>query len=159
MNSVAIRKATGADAEAALLIRNAAIRAQCASHYPADTLRAWTEGGVSEQFIAEVEARCHVATVNGVVAGIGVVDLQTGKISALFVHPEQMGIGIGTKLMRHMEALAKQACLTRLYLDASLNAAPFYRKCGFVGDQPAKYQSPRGVTLDCIPMTKELEHV
>ncbi|MGA2069083.1 MAG: hypothetical protein ABSG86_29280, partial [Thermoguttaceae bacterium] len=37
-----------------------------------------------------------------------------------------------------------------------LNAAEFYRSCGFVGEAIGLYQSPRGITLDCIPMTKVL---
>jgi hypothetical protein len=38
-----------------------------------------------------------------------------------------------------------------------LNAASFYRACGYVGEQPAIYHSPSGLELACIPMTKRIE--
>jgi hypothetical protein len=63
-----------------------------------------------------------------------------------------MRTGIGRQVLQDLEKLALQAVLTEL----SLDAAPFYRACGFVGNSVAKYESPRGIDLDCIPMTKKL---
>ncbi|MFT4929561.1 MAG: hypothetical protein ACI8WB_005695 [Phenylobacterium sp.] len=46
--------------------------------------------------------------------------------------------------------------LTQVKLDATLNAAEFYRSCGFVGDKVSTYNSPRGFEMACIPMLKRL---
>ncbi len=42
-----------------------------------------------------VEDRFHVAMIEGRVAGTGTVDLKTGRIDAVFVHPDFMRRGIG----------------------------------------------------------------
>jgi len=58
-----------------------------------------------------------------------VIDLAGNEIDALFVDPDCGGRGIGLTLMQAMEALADPA--RPLVLSASLNAVPFYRRCGF----------------------------
>ena len=88
--------------------------------------------------------------------GTGMIDLTTGKIDAIFVHPAYMKRGIGTGMVRYLEALARSHGLPKLRLESTLNAAPFYRSLGFEGDEIAQYRSPRGLTMDCVPMTKRL---
>ena len=51
---------------------------------------------------------------------------------------------------------AREAGLAEVMLHATLNAAPFYRTCGFVGETVCVYTSPRGIRLDCVPMRKEI---
>ena len=54
------------------------------------------------------------------------------------------------------EVLARSHELQELKLDATLNAAPFYRSLGFESEEITPYRSPRGLTMDCVPMTKRL---
>jgi GNAT superfamily N-acetyltransferase len=91
--------------------------------------------------------------------GTGMVNLESGKVDAIFVDPAHMGAGVGKKIMSHLESLARQHGLTELHLESTLNAAPFYRSCGFRGEQVAVYNSPRGISLACIPMDKRLEEM
>jgi GNAT superfamily N-acetyltransferase len=153
---LAIRKAVRADADAAWDIRRAAVMSECLNAYPLDQLEQWTGGTASRAFADAVEERLLVATVDEHVAGTGMIDLTTGKIDAIFVHPAYMKRGIGTAMVRHLETLARSQELRELKLDSTLNAAPFYRSLGFEGDEVAPYQSPRGLTMDCVPMTKRL---
>jgi GNAT superfamily N-acetyltransferase len=156
MNSVdlTIRKAMADDAAAAWAIRTAAIRHACRGFYPDDLLERWTIGDVTDEFVEFVARQFYVATVDGVIAGTGCITVENGQVDAIFVRPEMMGRGIGKRLVAFCEELGRLAGLTRLRLDATLNAAPFYRRCGFVGDAIGVYRSPRGFTLDCIPMAK-----
>jgi GNAT superfamily N-acetyltransferase len=151
-----IRKAVRADADAAWDIRRAAVMSECVNAYPLDQLEQWTGGTASRAFADAVEERFLVATVDGHVAGTGMIDLATGKIDAIFVHPAYMKRGIGAAMMRHLETLARSHELPELKLDSTLNAAPFYRSLGFEGDEITPYRSPRGLTMDCVPMTKRL---
>lgn len=151
-----IRKARRDDAQAVWDLRNAAILAECGSHYSPAELEIWTAGEMTEDFAQAVDDYWYVATSDGRVVGTGTIALASGKVDAIFVQPDRMRTGIGRQMLRHLEKLALQAGLTELSLDATLNAAPFYRACGFVGDRVAKYESPRGIDLDCIPMTKKL---
>jgi GNAT superfamily N-acetyltransferase len=152
----AIRKAVRADADTAWEIRRAAVMSECASVYTLDQLEQWTGGMASRAFTDAVEERFLVATVGDHMTATGMIDLTTGKIDAIFVHPAYMKRGIGAAMMRHLETLARSAGLRELRLDSTLNAAPFYRSLGFEGDEISPYQSPRGLTMDCVPMTKRL---
>jgi GNAT superfamily N-acetyltransferase len=152
----AIRKAVRADADAAWEIRRAAVMSECVGVYPLDQLEQWTGGSPSRAFADAVEDRFLMATVSDHVAGTGMIDLTTGKIDAIFVHPAYMKRGIGAAMMRHLETLARLEGLRELKLDSTLNAAPFYRSLGFEGVKIAPYHSPRGLTMDCVPMTKRL---
>ncbi len=151
-----IRKAEREDAIAAWDIRNAAILAQCSGHYSEEKLAKWTAGEISDDFIESVAGKWYVATLDDAVVGIGMLDCATGQVDAMAVRPDRMGRGVGSAMMAHLECLAVESGLKRLTLDSTLNAAPFYRKRGFVGDQRSVYSSPRGISLDCIPMVKQL---
>jgi len=156
MATVSIRKATADDAAASFAIRREAIRAQCRGHYPQADLETWTAGAMSETFARRVAETFYVATVDGAAVGTGMIDLETGKIDAVFVLPGHMGQGVGRALVRHLEALAVEAGLGEIHLESTLNAAPFYRALGFQGEARSIYQSTLGVDLACVPMIKQL---
>ena len=84
---ITIRKANKNDAQAAWEIRNLAINTQCAGHYPAKDFKLWTDGSETEEFIREVTSNFYVALLDGEVIGTGMINLETGKIDAIFVHP------------------------------------------------------------------------
>ena len=151
-----LRKAHAGDSASAWEIRTAAILSQCTAHYPAELLKVWTNGEITEQFVQFVVEQLYVATVRDEVVGFGAVNLESGRLEAAFVRPDMMGRGVGRQIVTHLEAVARNAGLTQLTLDSTLNAAPFYRRCGFVGEAPGAYHSPRGITLECIPMVKRL---
>lgn len=154
-----IRKAHKDDAQEIRRIRNAAIASQCVGNYSPEELEIWTGGEMTEQFIEAVEDGFYVAILDGRVVGTGMIDLESGKVDAIFVHPSHMRTGIGRQVLLHLEKLALGTDLIQLSLDSTLNAAPFYRAHGFVGDSIAKYESPRGISLDCIPMIKRLRKI
>lgn len=153
---IRIRKAGEEDAHAVWDIRNLAIKRQCIGHYPAEVLAIWTSGEMPVNFAEEVARSFFVVTRADHVVGTGTVNLESGKIDGIFVHPDHMGTGVGKKMMSHLESLARCHGVVQLHLESTLNAAPFYRACGFCGDEIAVYISPRGITLACIPMAKTL---
>ena len=153
---IVIRKAERGDAIAAWDLRNAAILAQCTGHYAEEQLSVWTAGEMTDDFVETVAQHWYVATVDGTVVGTGMLDCTTGQVDAIFVRPDHMGCGVGRAILTHLECFAAKSGLRRLTLDSTLNAAPFYRQCGFVGDQRSMYKSPRGILLACIPMAKQL---
>lgn len=151
-----IKKATADDAAAAWAIRNAAILHACKGFYEDDLLRRWTDGEMTGEFVEFVVRQLYVATADGIVVGTGCVDLRSGQLDAVFVRPDMMGKGIGRRIVAFCEDLGRSVGLAELKLDSTLNAAPFYRRCGFVGDVLGVYHSPRGIELDCVPMTKRI---
>jgi len=155
-SQAAIRKAGAVDAAAAWGVRTSAILHHCADCYPADLLAIWTDGSVTAEFEQFVADRLYVATLDEIVVGTGTIDCDTGRLDAIFVRPELVRRGIGSQIVSFLEQLGRAAGLTQLTLDSTLNAAPFYRSCGFSGDETSSYRSPQGIDLDCIPMAKVL---
>lgn len=151
-----LRKATPADTQAVFDLRSAAILHGSRGHYPDELLARWTDGAPGEGFQAFVADHCYVLEVNSHIAACGAISCQDGQIDAVFVSPEHMGQGLGRQVVAFLEQLAHEAGLLEVHLQSTLNAAPFYRSQGFVGDALAPYHSPRGFSLDSIPMRKRL---
>ncbi|GAA4879127.1 GNAT family N-acetyltransferase [Ferrimonas pelagia] len=160
-----IRKALSRDADALWTLRNRAILTGCAAHYPADLLQRWIEGEITdkfrriviEQFWLIEQAQHPLACGMITTSHPTTANAPIGQLDAIFVDPKAMGQGAGKAMIGHLEQLGRDAGLTELTLEATLNAAPFYRRCGFIGETVEQYPSPRGFTLDCIPMVKPLK--
>lgn len=119
-----------------------------------DILEGWAGLELSDAFAESVEKHFYLAK-NGVeVVGTGMINARTGKIDAIFVHPNHMRKGIGKAVIKFLEGVALNHGLKTVTLQSTLNAAAFYRTCGFVGDEIKTYTTSQGMTLDCIPMTK-----
>lgn len=151
-----IRRATPSDAQTAFDIRLQAIRHQCIGAYTEQQMLAWTAGGAKDGYDGLMEKHFYLGCIEGEPVATGMLDLERDEVGAIFVLPGFMGQGIGLKILNHLECLARDLGLEEVNLDATLNAADFYRRCGFVGDAPAIYHSPSGLQLACVPMVKGL---
>ena len=58
------------------------------------------------------------------------VEGETARFRKFATRPDQQRQGIGTLLMHHIETHARQRGATRLWCDARLDAASFYRRFG-----------------------------
>ena len=150
-----MEKAKRQDAQAALAIRRAAILDQCISHYPMAILAEWANLDLSDELAETVEKQFYLAKLDDHIVGTGMIDIATGKIDAVFVHPQHLRQGVGTAIVKFLEDLAVSHGLRTLTLQSTQNAAEFYRACGFVGNEIETYTSPRGVSLGCVPMSKQ----
>ncbi|MCL2918366.1 GNAT family N-acetyltransferase [Shewanella litorisediminis] len=156
-------KATAEDAQAIWDLRNSAILAGCKGFYDGKSLARWTEGELTESFTAVVARDFYVMKDGQRVVGSIMLDLThpglkrgEGQLEAVFVDPDMMGRGIGKRLMTFIEQMALSRGIARLRLASTLNAVPFYRACGYGEETPSLYHSPRGFTLDCCLMYKNL---
>ncbi len=151
-----IRRAEPSDAQTAFDIRLHAIRHQCIGAYTAEQMLAWTAGAAKDGYSDLMEKHFYLGCIQGEPVATGMLDLDNSEIGAIFVLPGFMQQGIGLKMLSHLECLARELGVEEVNLDATLNAADFYRRCGFVGDEPAIYHSPSGLQLACVPMAKRL---
>jgi GNAT superfamily N-acetyltransferase len=154
--AITIRKANREDAVRALDIRRMAILHQCKGHYPNNALELWAKAEPSERFLCVVEERFYLAIQDDRIIGTGMIDTNTGAIDAVFVDPEQIGKGAGRIIVNFLESIARKHELQLIKLESTLNAAPFYRACGFEGTELSQYVTTNGERLDCVPMTKAL---
>ncbi|ELQ19413.1 putative acetyltransferase [Pseudomonas fluorescens BRIP34879] len=151
-----IRRAGHSDSQKAFDIRLLAIRHQCIGPYTETQLLAWTAGAAEDGYYKLMEKHFYLGCIEGEPVATGMLDLENSEIGAIFVHPGFMQRGIGRRVLDHLERLARDFGLEEVKLDATLNAADFYRRYGFVGEEPAIYHSPSGLQLACIPMVKGL---
>ncbi|MCR4538514.1 GNAT family N-acetyltransferase [Pseudomonas sp. 18.1.10] len=151
-----IKPATQEDAQAAFDIRLLAIRSHCIGAYTHEQMMAWTRGSAADGYNVLMDKPFYLGWVQGEPVVTGMLDLDNNEVGALFVLPEFAGRGYGKAMLDHLEHLARQRAIETVVLDATLNAASFYRACGYVGDEQAVYHSPSGLVLACIPMTKRL---
>ena len=151
-----IKRATQADAEVAFDIRLQAIRAQCIGAYTAEQMMLWTRGKAEDGYSALMEKPFYLGCLNGEPVATGMLDLANNEVGALFVLPAFTGRGYGKAMLDHLEHVARELAIEEVVLDATLNAASFYRASGYVGDEQAIYHSPSGLQLACIPMKKQI---
>ncbi|WP_248730613.1 GNAT family N-acetyltransferase [Pseudomonas sp. MWU13-2517] len=154
-----IKRATPDDAERAFEIRREAIRGQCIGAYSAEQMALWTRGTAEDGYSALMDKPFYLGWVNGEPVATGMLDLDRNEFGALFVLPAFTGRGYGKAMLDHLEKVARELAIEEVVLDSTLNAASFYRACGYVGEEQAVYHSPSGLTLACVPMVKRLAAV
>lgn len=151
-----IKRAQRSDADTAFDIRRQSIRQLCRDAYSEAQLSTWTQGSAADGYDALMDGHFYLGYLDGAAVATGMFDPASGEVGAIFVLPHLAQQGLGRAMLDFLENLARELGVLNLNLDATLNAAPFYRRCGYSGDTPAHYQSPTGITLACIPMLKTL---
>lgn len=154
-----IRPCTPGEEFALLAVFQSSVRGLARRHYTPEQIEAWAPHEISDEFRAQWRERIRanrpwVAQLEGQLAGFA--DVQpTGYIDHFFVAAACAGQGVGTALMRHLHALARAAGTVTLSAHVSLNAQPFFERCGFILESE---QCPvvRGVALRNAVMRKTL---
>jgi len=152
--AVRLRVGRADEADRLWVLRTRCVRELCSTAYPPEVIAPWSASPPPQHY------RALLAGGGGVIAedaecallGYGVIDLAGNEIDALFVDPDCGGRGIGLTLMQAMEALADPA--RPLVLSASLNAVPFYQRCGFEALREESYPHPSGVALASVRMQR-----
>lgn len=86
---------------------------------------------------------------------VGFIELENdGHIDCAYTHPEHQKSGIMTKLYEHIEWLAYEKKLQRLYVEASFLIQPFFEKRGFKIIQENKV-----LRNDCILTNYSMEKI
>jgi predicted N-acetyltransferase YhbS len=133
----------------------ASIRAALPSHYsqaavdglvagnsPAEVL---THGPKQTDYVYELDGR--------IVAMLGI---KRNEVGHLFVDPAFAGKGIGRTLVDFAAGQFRKAGYTDMIVMASLNAADFYARCGFVAESSGSFPVGDNVPLAFIKMRAKL---
>ena len=81
---------------------------------------------------------------------------EAAKIRAFFVHPEYARKGIGRAILQACESEAGAFGFCSVELMATLPGIPFYKACGYEGDENVELELRGGVRLGLVPMRKSL---
>ena len=138
---IEVRPARAHEGQALYDVTAAAISGLAVGHYSDAQIAQWMGG----RDVAHYEAVIAGGAVQVAVSAgriVGFVDTEPGVLTRLFVRPEVAGQGLGQRLLALGVAAALQDGVVRL--EATLNAAPFYARHGFVETGRAIYQHPLG---------------
>jgi GNAT superfamily N-acetyltransferase len=153
-----IRRATEEDAEAIGDVHRRSIRELCAALYPPEVIEAWARPREPGHYSRRIRDKdFFVAEDEGArLVGFGVLSRETREVEAVYVHPEVKRRGVGLKLLRTLEELARALGIETLRLNASLNGVPFYERAGYVWLEQGTHRLGNGVEVACVLMSKRL---
>ncbi len=153
-----IRNAIESDAEQIWTLHAESIRHFCSGVYTFEQIDEWVGALALERYRAAMKAlEFVVAEDDGKVQGFCILNLQTGELHAIYLSPAATGHGLGRKLMDWAETTAHQHGWKELILQATLNAVPFYEKCGFQIECTTNQPLPSGMSRACVRMRKILK--
>ncbi len=99
----------------------------------------------------------------GVIAGFGYLSAYRPRIGyrytredSVYVHPDHARRGVGTVLLRAVEAEAAGKGVQVLRLRASLNSVRFYEACGYETVRKVKRELPFSEAMECMEMEKRV---
>jgi putative acetyltransferase len=142
-------------------VHYAAVQAIGREHYPDEVLSAWSpppDAG-RRNWLADLVVQAStlgtvaVADADGIVGFCIAIPAQ-GLLKALYVHPDFTGQGIGQGLLQRTEAHCRDLGLEALELNASYNAAAFYRRSGYAALGPVSQDLTDTVVMAAIRMVK-----
>jgi putative acetyltransferase len=152
------------DALAILTAQRSAIRQTAASAYSPAIIDEWAPVDIVtervrnfQRWIERGEELIVVATESaGKVIGFGSIVPSNSELRAVYVDAAYGGQGVGRALLARLEVLARDAGLTELRMDASINAVRFYEANSYVSLEPGEHIMASGSRMSCVRMRKAL---
>jgi len=152
-----VRRARAEDGHGIHVAHTAAIRETCRTHYEPAEIEVWAARTTPRNYDDDMAARdVVVGELDGRIVGFGVLDVHDAEVRAVYVHPAAGRRGVGRRLLDALEALARLRGLSRVCLDSSLNAVPFYAAAGWRREHDTTHTIAEGLAIPCVHMTKRL---
>ncbi len=152
-----LRSATPQDANAIFELHVASISHYCKPFYAPEVLLAWISTKTPDTYKnLPAHYQMIVAENDNKIIGFGVLNLKQHSIDSVYILPNHSRLGIGSALLKKLEALARDHAIQKLTLSSTLNAAPFYNTLGYTGNTPTTHPLKSGVNVECIAMEKLL---
>ncbi|MEC4816674.1 MAG: GNAT family N-acetyltransferase [Scytonema sp. PMC 1069.18] len=144
------------DAEQVARLFHETVREVNTRDYSSRQVRAWAPEDIYFRNWVEVCSSrfTYVADDEGVIAGFAELE-PNGHIDCFYCHKNYQRCGVGSQLYRAIETKALELSLSRLFVEASITAKPFFQHMGF---SVVKQQSVtrRGETFINYVMEKAL---
>jgi N-acetylglutamate synthase-like GNAT family acetyltransferase len=152
-----IRKARIADSAEIARLHRGTIRTVNKQDYPQEDIEAWSKRSTASRFRnSHHKVQRYVAVEDGKIIGFVDIDREDPEeLGGLYIHRKFIGKGVGSKLLKAMESMAKKQGAKRLHLQSTLTAIPFYQKKGFKLLRKSKH-TINNRTLDIAIMEKKL---
>jgi GNAT superfamily N-acetyltransferase len=155
--AVRIRPFQAGDEQALWQVFHSSVRTLAAAHYSTEQIDAWSPAAPDMAAWSERIRRIRPFVALDGETPVGYADVQPdGHIDHFFVAGPFARRGVGTALMRQIEASARDAGMHELHANVSLAAEPFFRHLGFELVQRNPQNTIRGVVVPNARMRKRL---
>ena len=153
-----VRPAESRDADAAVDVVRRSITELCTDDHrgDAETLAGWLANKTAQHFVtwlANEDNHCVIAETGSRLLGVGLLR-RDGEVLLFFLSPEAQRRGIGTAIHAALEGKARAWGLSKLTLDGTFAARPFYERLGYRSTGAAR---PRFGVLQSYPYEKTLQ--
>lgn len=161
---VLIRKANVDDASSIVSVHFEAVHKTAVNDYEKEILNDWSSD-LTDERIEKMKTQLSqnpehtimiVAELDGFVVGFGEIAPRNSELRAVYVLPTTGRMGVGKKLLHHLEDLARSLGVDSLWLDSSLTAEPFYAAHGYESTGRGIHELRSGRKMTCVKMGKRL---
>ena len=97
-----------------------------------------------------------IAELGGKAVGIGALVVADSELRACYVLPEAARRGVGAAIVREIERIALAEGLTKLTLQSSINAEPFYAALGYQVIDRGEHILRGGQRMAAVKMARRL---
>jgi len=162
IKSIEIRPAKIDDAKAIIDVHYAAVHKTAADYYDDNIRAAWSRTPDQiryesmQSIILEQRERVLVACSDGSVLGFASLVPENCELRAVYVRPKAGCQGVGSQLLRAIEALALSLNISELNLKSSLNAQAFYQQNSYITVGDITHILNNGLEMSAVEMTKKL---
>jgi len=179
MDDVVIRPAMPSELDELLAMQARAMRVLSTGWYAPEVVEAMIAAlGTLDPELIE-DGTYHVAVVGGYIAGsagwtrrqpnyvrmladpppaaCATAD-RCGTVRSVYVAPEYARRGLGTRLLRHVEAEMRRAGLLRAELMGTLSGQPLYCSLGYAALGRHRVLLPHGLAMPVVHMAKKLDN-
>lgn len=162
--SFSLRRGLPEDALGILEAHRSAIRVTAAEAYGSAIIDDWAPAVISPERVQifQRSIKCGeeliVVAVNATdrIIGFGSIVPGNSELRAIYVAAEHGRQGVGRAILGRLEELARQAGVTELRMDASINAVRFYEANGFISLKRGEHVMSSGGRMACVCMRKTL---
>jgi len=154
-----IRKASNSDKGNISRLHIASIKKLCGSYYTHQQLNAWTSVLAPSVYDQALNEKLFLVAEDSQkdLLGIGILDVENTEVSAIYIHPDAVGKGVGSKLLNELEKTARNNGIFKITVHSTLNAKGFYMAHGYSEQELTFHNLPNGSKLECIRMLKILQ--
>lgn len=152
-----IRQFESSDAVALAALFHASVRDAGIRDYSAEQVAAWSPSSPEpDRYLRPTEGRICLVAVDDDNRPIGYGDLGAdGHIDHLYCRPDVIGTGVGSAIYAAIEAIARQAGIEFLFVDASEGARRLLERRGFSVDALNDFNI-NGVAIHNYRMSKRI---
>ncbi len=159
MTKLVIRSARAGDESAIHEAHMRSIREVCVKDHGENEIKGWGNRPLGNRWIDAIK-KDHVWVIEAGDRICGHAYIRVFKengdarahIHGLYLTPEVIGKGFGSKLAHLMLDTAKKAGVKRVTLESTLTAHEFYKKLGFIDSGPMKTMEIAGYSVRYFPM-------